>query len=279
MLPNPDGSIVPWSDIITIRDAHGALRGVLYSQAAHPVMIHKASRSIGADYPGYAAQRIRRRMGDGVMPMFAQSCGADNNAPWATGYAECERRGRLLGDAVADACARATPIPTPSAIVSETAVIDLPLKPLPAEEDVLRTIADLQGLPVCADAPLSRDPLLVAQEQLRLLRAGNAPRSMPQQIQVLAFGAELAVVALSNEIFSGYQLAIDANSPFKHTAVWAHCNSSENYIPTDAEHRRGGYELTDGPRFYPWRSGPAEGTQALLLHAVDALLARAMRRV
>jgi len=279
MIANPGGSSVPWSDVITLSDAHGALRGVLYSQAAHPVMIHKSSRLIGADYPGVAARRIRQRLGVHVMPMFAQSCGADNNAPWATGYDVSEQQGNLLGDTIADACMRTTPITASRAFYTETVTIGLPLKLPPNEAALLQIVQQAQALPVREDVPLSRDVYLVAREQLRMLRDGRAPRSMPYEMQVLAFGTQLAIVALSNEVFSAYQLALDSRSPFEHTAVWAYCNTVENYIPTDIEHSRGGYELTDGPRFYRFRSGPAVGTQALITDAVLALLDRAMKEI
>jgi hypothetical protein len=276
MLPDPDGSLVPWSDILAVHEPEGRLRAVLYSQAAHPVMVHKASPMISADYPVFAGQRIRERLGKGVMPMFAQGCGADNNAPWATGFDVCEQAGIQLGDAVAQACAHSTPISAP--IHSESLVFDLPLKPLPSEAELEEAIRIQEQLLAHMPQALNisdKDVPFVLREQLQMVRNGSAPKTMPMEVQVLAFGRELAIVTLANEIFSGYQLAIDKFSPFQHTAVWAYCNTSGNYIPTDVEHARGGYEIHNGPRFYAYRAGPQVGTEKLILGHVSEMLARA----
>ena len=282
MAPDPAGSVTPWSDVLTFRSPDGPLgghlRAVLYSQASHPVMIHKASTLISADYPFYANERLRQVLGAGVVPMFAQACGADNNAPWATGFDVCQEAGARLGDAVAQAAAHATRIDTSRPIHSETLVFDVPLRPLPDEAELQAQIAEQEALLARSEGePIisAVDQPAVRREQLRLLREGKAPPPMPMEVQVLAFGRQLAVVALSHEVFSGYQLAIDRLSPFEHTAVWAYCNMTENYLPTDAEHARGGYEVNGGPRYYPLRSGPQVGTERLILSCVEKMLQRA----
>jgi hypothetical protein len=276
MLPDPAGSLVPWSDVLALSQPEGRLRAVLYSQAAHPVMVHKSSPLISADYPTFASQRIREQLGSGVTPMFAQSCGADNNAHWATGFEACRQAGIQLGDAVAHACAHTTDITLP--MRSETLVFDLPLKPLPSDAELEQAIRVQERLVAQAEPPVNisvGDQPLVLREQLQMVRQGTAPTTMPMEVQVLAFGRQLAIVALANEIFSGYQLATDKLSPFQHTVVWAYCNTSANYIPTDAEHARGGYELNGGPRFYAYRSGPQAGAERLILERVSEMLQRA----
>jgi hypothetical protein len=276
MQPDPDGTIVPWSDVLTLRTPEGRLRAVLYSEAAHPVMVHKASPLISADYPFFASRRIRERLGNDVTPLFAQGCGADNNAPWATGFEACCRAGEQLGDAVAEACMQARPITAPLYSASER--FDLPLKPPPSEAELAQALQRQEELLAKAPAALALsdgDQPLVLREQLQWAHSGSVPRTMPMEVQVLAFGRALAIVALTHEIFSGYQLAIDAFSPFQHSMVCAYCNVSENYIPTDAEHARGGYEIHGGPRFYPYHAGPQVGAQKLILSHVAALLQRA----
>ncbi|HEY3343239.1 MAG TPA: hypothetical protein VGK81_14535, partial [Anaerolineae bacterium] len=171
MLPDPAGSLVPWSDVLTVGEPEGRLRAVLYSQAAHPVMVHKASPMISADYPAFAGQRIREQLGAGVMPMFAQGCGADANAPWAAGFEACRQAGIQLGDAVARACAATTDITTP--MHSETLVFDLPLKPLPSEAELEQAIHVQEKLLAQAEQPVNistGDQPLVLREQLQMLR-------------------------------------------------------------------------------------------------------------
>ena len=276
MEPNPDGAAVPWSDVIQVTGADSAPLAVLFSHAAHPVMIHWASTLISADYPGYAGRRIRERLGSGVMPLFAMGCGADSNAPWATGFERCQQTGIDLGDAVAEACARAGAVDPPLTWF-ETSRLDLPLKPFEAEERLAGAIAQEQLAAQQSEKHFAQEAVLVRQDKLRVLREGRAPASMPYDISVLAFGQQLAVVALPHEVFAGYQLAIDRLSPFRNTVVWAYCNVTENYIPTDAEHSRGGYEITGGPLEYRYRTGPATGAEALIVGRTAEMLARAYR--
>jgi hypothetical protein len=275
MAPNPDGPVVPWSDVLAVRDAGGAARAVLYSQAAHPVMLHWASTVISADYPGDAGRRIRERLGAQAMPLFAQSCGADNNAPWATGSDNCARIGEQLGDSVADTVNSAAALPG-GELRFASATLDLPLKEFEPEEQLVSLIAaECARLSRETGDAWAREPLLEYQEKLQRVRAGRAPSTMPMDIAVLAFGGELAIVALSHEVFAGYQLEIDRLSPFPRTIVWAYCQYTENYIPTDCEHRRGGYEIIGGPAAYRHRAGPARGAEALILDRVSGLLRQA----
>ena len=107
MAPNPDGDQMLWVDAIHLKTIAGDKPvGVLYSYAAHPVIVHSASRKISADYPGFASERIRQAMSGGKappegetggIPMFIQGCGGDiNGAPARLGYRRSARRGTRL---------------------------------------------------------------------------------------------------------------------------------------------------------------------------------------
>ncbi len=282
MQPNPAGPVVPWSDALCFSQIGSTGPGaqiVLFSQAAHPVMIHYASTLISADYPFYAGRRLRDRLGTHVMPMFAQACGADNNAPWATGFERCRQSGEQLGDTIADLCPRMTPLDPVSARF-ESCSLDLPLKEFETEEQLEDAIA-LEETRLASvaeerdDDPWRWEDLLTTQEKLRMVRERRVPASMPFDIHMLTFGQDLAIVGLSDEVFAAYQLRIDEISPFKRTMVWAYCNSTENYIPADCEHRRGGYEIIGGPLRYPYHSGPAHGAESLIVGEVARMLDRA----
>ena len=285
MQPNPSGPVVPWSDVLRFTPSGSPANGdgapvILFSQAAHPVMIHHASTLISADYPHFAARRLRERLGDHVRPMFAQGCGADNNAPWATGFEQCRQAGGQLGDAVADLCLRMAPTGDDDVGVSfESSTLELSLKEVETEEQLEDAVSleQLRLASAVSDDPWRREDLLAYQDKLRMAHARHVPACMPFDIQVLAFGDELAIVALSDEVFAEYQLRIDELSPFPHTLVWACCNCTENYVPTDREHRRGGYEIIGGPLRYPYRSGPARGAEGIILSQAAQMLDRAIK--
>jgi hypothetical protein len=66
---------------------------------------------------------------------------------------------------------------------------------------------------------------------------------LPVEVNVLAFGNELAVVFLPGEIFVELGLAIKQASPFKTTLIIELANCAETiYVPTRVASAGGGYE-------------------------------------
>ena len=71
MAPNPEGSVVPWVDVLGAYDEKGQIIAVLFSHAAHPVIVHWSSEEIGADYPGYAVEHLRNFLAAEARKRFA----------------------------------------------------------------------------------------------------------------------------------------------------------------------------------------------------------------
>ncbi len=76
MAPNFNGAIVPWVDVLGVHGSDGQRIAVLFSHAAHPVIIHESSQEIGPDFPGYAIKHLRNLLDKDAEPegvfMFAQ---------------------------------------------------------------------------------------------------------------------------------------------------------------------------------------------------------------
>ena len=51
----------------------------LFSHAAHPVIIHGSSRLISAEFPGFAAQKLKKRLAGNVIAMFGQAFAGNIN--------------------------------------------------------------------------------------------------------------------------------------------------------------------------------------------------------
>ena len=104
MKPNPDGPVVPWVDVLAVDRSDGRPLSVVFSHAAHPVIIHGASRLTQRGVPGLCrpphqgAARLRRRA------LFGQAFAADINADPLRGGIEAARH---AGDVLADAALRA----------------------------------------------------------------------------------------------------------------------------------------------------------------------------
>jgi hypothetical protein len=273
MNPNKKGIVVPWSDIVRIDNSKGEISAILYSQAAHPVIVHGSSSLISSDYPGFSNKQIKKRLGNKVLPIFMQGCGADNNAPLRAGFNICELTGKRLGDSIADACEKTDKLDFKS-IDFKSSVFGIPLQPIEEKKYVEKVIEREENKISKSDTsdPWKWDNLLIARDKLRMIEEERVPYMMPMEINMLLFGNQLSILGLTHEVFGGYQLAIDKINPFKHMMVGAYCNFCENYIPTKEEMYKGGYEVNIAPNLYPYRVGLTYGTENLILSKVVELL-------
>jgi hypothetical protein len=265
MAPHKAGPVVPWTDVLrvdcadSVGGADGRPLALLFSHAAHPVAVHRADERFTADYPGYAVRAVRERLGADVVPMFAQGCAADVLVhPLAQGYVEAERAGRLLADAAADAYATAQPLAAgPFHAVSQR--ILLPLEPLSApvvdaiEARIREGYATLQDSQAANfDQHLQRDLLCWAEQMRRVAQGRESMPGLPFEVQGLALGPDMLILAMSHEVFASYQLALSQRSPFAHTMVLAYSNGVADYVPTAEAFLAGGYEVSTAPKLYGW---------------------------
>jgi len=211
MKPNPDGAVVPWVDVLAAYNRQGKRIGVLFSHAAHPVIVHWSSEAIGPDFPGYAVNHLRHLLGEpeGIF-LFAQgSCGNINGYPLQGGFAACSAAGLSLAFSVTEALKGADDVPL-GAIRSRDLTVSLPRRP---------------------DA------------------SGNQSH-LPFPMRAVTIGEDVCILTVTGEMFAEYQLWVDEASPFKHTFVFNHVNGLSSYIATKADYDlgpNGGYEAYDGP--------------------------------
>ena len=240
MAPNPHGSVVPWVDVLGVYRKDGTRIAILFSYAAHPVVIHSASTLISADYPGYAVAHLRRMLGGGDAEsgqmLFAQGCGGNINAfPLKGGVEACSRTGLVLAQAVTRVSLEDVP-PAPIRAASRT--VHLPLQAAPPAEECERLLAESPD-----------DQRLV--ELLQISKANKA-RTMPYPIRGFAFGKALCMLSLPHESFCDYQLWADGESPYTHTLVFGYTGGVHAYVATARAYRMG---LLGGYEASPRRSG------------------------
>ena len=140
MAINPDGPVVPWTDIIAIHATERSARiAVLFTYAAHPV-ITQFSDVISSDYPGSAIARLKKFLGGGGRPedggvfMFGQGCGANINAfPLRGGPEACDAVGAKLAPALLRANLEAI---TAGPIRAESLTLSLPYRQPPSVAEV-----------------------------------------------------------------------------------------------------------------------------------------------
>ncbi len=140
MKPNPNGIIVPWVDVLRVDRTNGEPAAILFSHAAHPVIIHGASQLISADFPGYATSHLRARFGENVMTMFAQRLRCEvNGEPLRGGFDAAEKAGAALADAAYRAACESTSIKSGKLAVSSIRA-QIPLAPLPTRDECARVL-------------------------------------------------------------------------------------------------------------------------------------------
>jgi hypothetical protein len=244
MAPNPEGPVVPWVDVLGTYDANGDIIAVLFSHAAHPVIVHWSSEEMGADFPGYAVEHLRNFLA--LKPksilLFAQGCAADiNGYPLRGGFEACDVAGLTLAFATHQALKTAKEIPA-APLKACSKLVNLPFRDPPSVAECEQLIEEFPD-----------DERYVG--LLEVAKSGEK-RTLPFPISAFAVGDALCFLSVSHELFSEYQLFADETSPFSHTFVFGYTNGSEVYIATRAAYELGlkaGYEA--GPRNHAL-SGP-----------------------
>jgi neutral ceramidase len=264
MKQNPDGPMTNWTDVLCAETKDNKKTAVLFSYAAHPVIVHKASRMITADFPGYAVKTARQELGNNVVCMFAQGCGGDiNGRPWAGGFGEAEAAGNQLAHAAIKA-ASGSKNEVSGPLRCLTRQIQIPLRHLPPIAECEKVLKEWEARVKENPNFIDEGKLFAIREVCEQARRGEAEKKyLPFPIQMFAVGKELCIVGLPHEMFCSYQLWIDANSPFRHNMVFGYTNGCETYIGTAKDYTLGGYETAVFPELgaqmaYHYRMAPEE---------------------
>jgi len=237
MAPNPDGAVLPWVDVLAVESTAGKPIAVLFSHAAHPVIVHGASTLISADYPGFAVQTLRSSIGRESVYLFAQGCCGNINAfPLRGGIDAAAAAGRDLGQAVV------------RAVQAQPAVL---------AAGALKVVADELKLPLQSPPPVAVLRDQIAQEKdaerkarreklLALAESGQRP-TMRFPLRAFALGRDLCILGIAHDVFAEYHQFVNKVSQFAHTLVFAYTNGLECYVGTARDYElgdRGGYETS-----------------------------------
>jgi hypothetical protein len=280
----PQGTVVPWVDVLRVDQTDGHPRAILFSHAAHPVIVHGASRLISADYPGYAVKRVREHFGGGTLALFAQACGANiNGDPLRGGFAAAERAGIKLAEAAIEAAIQSQALPG-AALTFRSIKSALPIRDFPPVKELERALQEAEArlaksfssleptdnqlwelqdrlLPAsesCADSsennvqPMSEQPwwhqdtALCLRDMIGKVRQGKK-QSLRFEVAALTVGDTWCLLATTHELFAEYQLWFEEAAPFRHKMALAYTNGCESYVPTDRAFLEGGYEALSFP--------------------------------
>lgn len=265
MAPNPEGAVVPWVDVLGVYDSFGRIIAVLFSHAAHPVIVHWSSEEIGADFPGYAVEHLRNFLDlkmESVL-LFAQGCAANiNGYPLRGGFEACDVAGFSLAFAAYQALKTAEVIPA-APLKAQSVMVNLPFQDPPSIAECGQLIEEHPD-----------DNRYVA--LLEVAKSDEKPL-LPFPMSAFAIGESFCILSVSHELFAEYQLFVDDTSPFKHTFMFGYTNGSEVYIATKKDYElglKGGYEA--GPRNHalggPYRLALRPSVEAQIRSEITELL-------
>jgi hypothetical protein len=250
MAAAPEGPIDPWLKTITLaRGSKPLVR--LHYYATHPQTFCCDGRA-SADFVGLAREAVERQ--DKVFQIYFTGCSGDVTAgKYSDGSprAQAELAQRLKVGMLAS-IAQTKFTPTKSA-VWRTEALTLPLRG--AKDTVTaQSRAWLEN-------PAQADSLRVYEGAMRLSFVERLDR--PIQVSSLQFG-NIHILHLPGEPMVDFQFFAQQAEPRGFVAVAGYGDCGPAYVCTDQAITEGGYE--------PSSSNVGPGTEALLKHAIQALL-------
>lgn len=233
--------------VLTATRPDGNIACVLYSYACHPTS--RAGLLIGGDYVSFAHDRVEGEF-PGAIACFLQGCGADQK-PWpvdpnATTFVQREvHEVKWLGDDLGDAVAAVVHGPSmrdvTGPIAMQTKSIDLLSVP-PDIDEARRTLAgtDRRIWPWA-------EMIIDAVENGK-----DLDRRAPFEVQTLAIGHSLALVALAGEITveHGLRLKQDLGRHFDSVLPVGYANHIVGYVPVKRQIPEGGYCVEWANKFH-----------------------------
>jgi hypothetical protein len=284
MKPNPAGPVVPWVDVLRVDRSDGSPVAILFSHAAHPVIIHGSSRLISAEFPGFAARKLKQRFGDNTIAMFGQAfAGNINGDPLRGGISAAELAGEVLAEAAFQAASNSESIPSAEFTISSVHS-EIPLQVLPSRAECSQALEASEarlvknyGRAVFNDEQLwdMQDDVETAKSQKESKATDDVQpmegkawwmmdtvlclRDLLNKIEnqdehplrfdahLLRMGDHWSLLAVTHELFAEYQLMLDKAVPTRHNMMLAYTNGCESYIPMDRDLALGGYEAVTFP--------------------------------
>lgn len=218
-----------------------------------------------ADFSYTLSKILKRAKGDDFFTMFTIGAAGDVNhidvskkQPQSS-FDEAARIGSVLAGEVLKTIQNAAVLPISTLRVSDK-IVKIPVpRYTDAEVAEATRIQATFGKPDVASF-------------LELVKAGrilelNARHGRPldAEVQVFAFGDEVAVVGLPGEMFAEFGLTLKEDSPFPTNVLAGLANGSLSYISNRTAYKEGNYEPTSARL-------PAGGGETLVDSALDQLL-------
>ena len=232
------GPIDPDVGIVMLRAADNKAVAGLVNFALHLDTV--GGTRYAADYPYYAEQTLRRKLGEDFTLLFGTgTCGDINHIDVTRKERlKTDEIGRTLGQTVLETLTELKTVETPSLAVKRE-VLPVPLQKF-TDEEVAQARRDIHKV---GTRELSFLDQVKAYKILAVQGRGGS--MIPLEVQVFRLSDNVAVVGLPGEVFVDLGLAIKQASPFATTLVIELCHDAPGYIPTRKAFAEGSYETVN----------------------------------
>jgi hypothetical protein len=214
--------------LVRVTDAKGKLRAVVVNYACHNTTLRGDFKQIHGDWAGCAQEAIEAD-NPGAVAMVTIGCGADSDPCPHSTVELCKKHGRAMADEVKRLLAGPFRAIEPK-LVARSTMLETPYDPPPPMEE-LRQMAK-KSYP--------------AERLLRRLERGDKPPAKKSyQIAVWAFGNDLAMVFLADEVVVDYALRMKREMDGRRLWINAYSNDVSNYVASRRLIKEGGYEVNN----------------------------------
>jgi len=259
---NPDGPVDHTVPVLRVTDEDGRLVAALFGYACHTATLGGSFYLFNGDYAGFA-QTAFEASHCGAMAMFMMGCGGDIN-PAPRGTVElAEQHGQSLATAVDKVLAeKMHPVKGPLTVAFGR--VDVPFVDPPTKEDLLERRGEGN----------SYDQRLTEVLLKRLADRGSIETSYPCPVQVIRFGDDLSLIALSGETVVDYALRL--RKEFEGRRVWVAGYSNEvfAYLPSERVLAEGGYEGGGAMKYFGFHGPFKPGVENRVVGLVKKLMKR-----
>lgn len=239
--PYPDGPVDHDVPVLLVKDRDNELKAVLFGYACHSTTL--SFYQFCGDYAGFAKQSLEESH-PGLTALFMAGCGGDQNPYPRRSLELCQQHGRALANAVETALQTyARPINGPLSLALDD--VELEFATPPGREELEEKVQSQNKW-----ERLHAEFLLHELDEYQQIRTTYAA-----PVQVVRFGHDLILVALSGEVVVDYALRL--KQELAGPAVWVagYSNDVFGYLPSLRVLREGGYE-GGGAMLYSSLPGP-----------------------
>ncbi|MBN1804835.1 MAG: neutral/alkaline non-lysosomal ceramidase N-terminal domain-containing protein [Sedimentisphaerales bacterium] len=259
--PNPDGPVDHDVPVLCIESHDGKLRAVLFGYACHNTTL--SFYEFCGDYAGFAQYYIEEAHPD-VTAMFIAGCGGDQNPYPRRTLDLAQQHGRALANGVETALiSPKSPVRGPISAALDTVILDF------AEPPGRRQLEQK----LKSDNKYEHRHAKVLLNELE--QTGSIRKTYPYLVQVIQFGNDLTMVALSGEVVIDYSLRLKKELSGSHIWVAGYSNDVFGYLPSLRVLNEGGYEGGDAMLYTPFPGPFAPSVENRVIEKVHSLVRKA----